>query len=228
MCGRFSLAASDAEQLARRFAFSSTQLEWRPSYNIAPTEAALAVVAGRGGERQAAALRWGLIPFWAKDAKIGATMINAKAETLAERPAFKESLESRRCLVLADGFYEWEKAGKARHPIRYTLASGEVFAFAGLWARWRGPAGMVESCTIVTTETNELIRPVHDRMPVILSEEAERLWLDLGVQELRTLESVLRPLPGGSMRATRVSEAVNSVKNKGPECVAGAVVQRLV
>ena len=220
MCGRYSLGGQDMQALQHRFSFPQTRIEWRPSYNICPTDESLAIIVNRAGEREAALLKWGLIPFWGKSAKIGASMINARADTLTEKPAFKESLETRRCLVLADSFYEWRTDGVLKLPIRYTLAGGEVFAFAGLWASWRGPDGPVGSCTIITTEPNELIQPVHDRMPVILSDEAERLWLDTYVQDTGTLLGILSPFPAGSMRATAVSQAVNSVKNKGPECAA--------
>lgn len=220
MCGRYSLANDDMDKMARRFdvSFSRTAISWRPSFNITPTENALAVILDRTGEREAAILRWGFIPFWAKDAKIGASMINAKAETLTVKAAFKESLERRRCLILADGFYEWRKGGVFKQPIRYTQKDGEPFAFAGLWASWTGPQGTVRSCTIVTTEPNDLIRPVHDRMPVILSEEAERMWLDPRLENPETLRSVLTSFPAGSMRASVVSNSVNFVSNKGPEC----------
>ncbi len=154
--------------------------------------------------------------------KIGATMINAKAETLATKPAFREALQKRRCLIVADGFYEGRRGGGAKLPIRDHLPGGEPFAFAGLWASWRGPEGLVRSCTIVTTEPNELIRPIHDRMPVILSEEAEWLWMDHTVQDSKTLAGVQTPFPAGSMKAAPVSRAVNSVKDKGPQCIAPA------
>lgn len=218
MCGRYSLANDAVDKMARRFAFSNIRIEWRPSYNIAPTEDALAVMVNKAGQREAALLRWGLIPFWAKDLKIGASMINAKAETLTTKAAFKEAFEQRRCLIPADGFYEWRKDGPFKQAIRFTQADGEAFAFAGLWASWRGPQGTVRSCTIVTTEPNDLVRPIHDRMPVILSEEAERMWLDASIVNPETLAGVLAPFPAGSMRAVPVSNAVNYVANKGPEC----------
>ncbi len=220
MCGRYSLANNDMDKLARRFAVSFWEIDvrWRPSFNIAPTEDALAVILNKNGEREAALLRWGLVPYWAKDMRIGASMINAKAETLTTRAAFKESFERRRCLILADGFYEWQKNGVFKQPIRYTQADREPFAFAGLWASWEGPEGTLTSCTIVTTEPNDLVRTVHDRMPVILSEEAERIWMDKSTQASPSLAGILTPFPAGSMRATVVSQAVNSVRNKGPEC----------
>lgn len=222
MCGRYGLATNDLDKLGQRFdvSFTETRIEWKPSYNVAPTEDALAVLLNKANQREGALLRWGLIPFWAKDKKIGASMINARAEGLTTSSAFKESLERRRCLIVADAFYEWDKSGPFKQAIRYTQADGEPFAFAGLWASWKGPEGVIRSCSIVTTEPNDLIRPVHDRMPVMLTEESERMWLDGSVSNPETLLGVLTPFPAGSMKATKVGNAVNFVANKGAECAA--------
>ena len=176
MCGRYSLIAGIGE-LQERFDFDGPELTHVPRYNIAPTQMALSVT--NGGRRRGSYMRWGLIPSWAKSASVGSRMINARAETLAERPSFRTALQRRRCLVLADGFYEWQGKGSSKRPMRITTASGEPFAFAGLWDGWRDPKGeVVRSCTIITTSANQLLSPIHDRMPVILTRELEPLWLD--------------------------------------------------
>ena len=171
-----------------------------------------------GGEsRRAGYMRWGLIPSWAKDPSMGSRMINARAETIAEKPAFRNALRRRRCLVLADGFYEWQRAGTSRRPMRVEMRPGEPFAFAGLWETWRNPDGQaIPSCTIITTEANELIRPIHDRMPVILRRELEEFWLDRNVKDPAALGNVLNPYPTDAMAAYQVSSLVNSYANDGP------------
>ena len=162
MCGRYSLIA-DIGELAERFEFDGDCLGHTPSYNIAPTQMALTVT--NGGERHAIHMRWGLIPSWAKSASVGNHMINARAETVAERPSFRTALRRRRCLVLADGFYEWRRIGASRRPMRTTMASGEPFTFAGLWEAWRDTRGeTVRSCTIITTTANDLLKPIHDSL----------------------------------------------------------------
>ena len=218
MCGRYSLTA-DISQLARRFEFDDDWLSSEATYNIAPTQQVLIV--REGGEdagRRATYMRWGLIPSWAKDLSIGNRMINARAETVAERPAFRTALRRRRCLVLADGYYEWRRDGRSRTPFRVTLASGEPFAFAGLWETWQDPAGQtVPSCTIITTAANEILSPIHDRMPVILPRESETLWLDHDVQDTALLAGVLAPYPAEGMDTYQVSSLVNSTANNCPE-----------
>ena len=171
MCGRYSLIA-DIGELQERFDFDGTDLTLTPRYNIAPTQMALTVTSDSG--RRGGYMRWGLIPSWAKSASVGRRMINARAETVAERPSFRTALQRRRCLVLADGFYEWQRKGSSKSPMRIVMASGEPFAFAGLWDAWRDPKGeIVRSCAIITTAANELLSPIHDRMPVILPRELE-------------------------------------------------------
>ena len=153
-----------------------------------------------GGERRAAHLRWGLVPSWAKGSSVGNQLINARAETVTECPSFRTALVRRRCLGLADGFYQWQRAGKAKRPMRIVMKSGDPFAFAGLWDSWRDPDGeIVRSRTIITTETNDLLRPVHNRMPVILPREMESFWLDDDVEDGGALCSVLAPYPAGAM-----------------------------
>ena len=218
MCGRYSLIA-DLGELARRFEFDGDWPNFEPAYNVAPTQDVLAVV---GGEpRRGGYMRWGLIPWWAKDASIGNRMINARAETVTERPAFRDALRRRRCLVLADGFYEWQSAGAARRPMRVVMRSGEPFAFAGLWSLWRDPDGnRIPSCAIITTAANDLLSPIHDRMPVVLPRHMENFWLDHAIDDPATLASVLAPYPDDTMEAYEVSTLVNSAANDAPEVIA--------
>lgn len=217
MCGRFSLIA-DLGELARRFEFDGDWDAFDARHNIAPTQSILTVVGGE--DRRAGLMRWGLIPRWAKAASIGTRMINARAETVAEKPAFRDAFRRRRCLALADGFYEWRRVGKSRTPMRIVMRSREPFAFAGLWSVWRDEDGnRIPSCAIVTTTPNETAAAVHDRMPVILSRDAERLWLDDGVEDPDALSSVLVPYPSELMEAYEVSSLVNSVANDGPEVI---------
>ena len=231
MCGRFSLT-SDLSQLARRFRLDGEQLPFVLSYNIAPTQQVV-TVRENGDDtqqnRQAALMRWGLIPSWAKDQSIGARMINARAETVAEKPAFRTALRRRRCLVLADGFYEWQRVpgSKAKRPMRIVLRTGEPFAFAGLWETWRDPSGLTNpSCTIITTGANELLAPIHHRMPVILPQGSESLWLDPSVDDPGLLDRLLRPYDPSLMEAYEVSSLVNSAANNMPEFTAPAVAHR--
>ena len=214
MCGRYSLKA-DLEDIQRRFEFIANELTYSPKYNIAPTQPVLAVT--EGGSRSASYMRWGLIPSWAKDASVGNRLINARAETVGERNSFRSAFIRRRCLVLADGFYEWQRTGNAKRPMRVVMKSGEPFAFAGLWDSWRDPQGeIVRSCTIITTEANELLRPIHNRMPVILPREMESFWLDHDVDDPVVLSDVLVPYPAESMDVFEVSALVNRVTNDGP------------
>ena len=169
-------------------------------------------------------MRWGLIPWWAKDPSVGSRMINARAEGLHQRPAFRDALRKRRCLVLADGFYEWRKEGNRKVPVRIVLKSREPFAFAGLWETWRAPNGdQVRSCTIVTTRPNALLATIHDRMPVILPEEAEAMWLSPDNQDSPLLDGLLGPFPAGSMEAYAVSPVVNSAASDSPACITPVV-----
>jgi putative SOS response-associated peptidase YedK len=226
MCGRYSLT-TPVEGLRQLFDFPERP-NLAPRYNIAPTQSVASVrrapppgAAGepeiepaRGAHRQhLVLLRWGLIPHWAKDASIGSRMINARAETLAEKPSFRAAFHKRRCLIVADGFYEWQKQDKGpKQPYRIARRDGGPFAFAGLWERWRDPAAgsLVESCTIVTTEANALLRPIHDRMPVILPPPAFAAWLDPETGPDATL-ALLRPYGGDDLVAYRISLRVNSV-----------------
>ena len=217
MCGRYSLIA-DIGELRERFDFDGSELTHAPRYNIAPTQMALAVT--NGSERRGSYMRRGLIPSWAKSASVGSRMINARAEMVAERPSFRTALQRRRCLVLADGFYEWKGKGSGKRPMRIVMASGEPFAFAGVWDAWRDPKGEVlRSCTIITTSANELLSPIHDRMPVILPRELESLWLDHDIQDYAALGGILTPYITDEMEAYEVSSLVNNPANDGPEMV---------
>ena len=211
MCGRYSLTAS-LQKLAERFEFDSDQEIFPPRYNIAPTQQVLTVI---GGEtRRAGFIRWGLISSWSKDGHPGRPIINARAETVAEKPSFRDSLKKRRCLVLADGFYEWQQVGGTKRPMRVTMRSGEPFAFAGLWSMSSDSEGnRIPSCAIITTEANDLLRPIHHRMPVILPQEAEDIWLDTALDDSAALTQLLEPFPDDPLEAFEVSKLVNSASN---------------
>lgn len=219
MCGRYS-QTKDPEELERRFNLEGPRVLFPPRFNVAPSQEAGVIV--HNGSRKLELMRWGLVPFWSKDATIGSRMINARAETITEKPSFKKPLEQRRCLVLADGFYEWLKTDgtKTKIPMRFILKSREPFAFAGLWDCWQKPDGHeLRSFTIITTQANDLIRPVHDRMPVILRQEDEEQWLDSSVTDARKLTPLLSQYPADAMEAFAVSTLVNSPKNDQPECM---------
>ncbi len=189
-------------------------------FNIAPTQP-VAVVrrAAAGSGRELAWLRWGLVPAWAKDPAIGARLINARAETAAEKPAFRAAMRARRCLVVADGFYEWRRTGRAKQAYLFQLDGGRPFAFAGLWETWRRPDNSpLETCTLLTTDANELVRPIHDRMPAILPPAAYQAWLDAAVEN----PSKLAPYPSGEMHAQAVGDFVNSPAHDSPRCIEAA------
>jgi len=211
MCGRYS-QAQEQKLLIPRYQAELTETMITPRFNIAPTQNAVVVV--EEGKRQIKMMRWGLIPHWAKDASIGNKMINARAETIAEKPSFRGPLKNQRCLIPADGFFEWLQEGKGKAPMCVVLKDEPIFSFAGLWDRWKDPDGKsVDTFTIVTTEANELLKPIHDRMPVILTREAEKTWLDPRITEPERLLPLLRPFPAERMATYRVSPRVNSPKN---------------
>jgi putative SOS response-associated peptidase YedK len=217
MCGRFTLT-SDLDRLTEHFAFRATNLSYTPRYNIAPSQPVLTLIDAQ--ERRAGFLRWGLVPSWAKDPSIGDRMINARAETVAEKPSFRRALQKRRCLVLSDGFYEWRKEGKKKTPLFIALKSQEPFGFAGLWETWKSSTGEVmHSCTIITTTPNTLMESIHNRMPVILPRAAEEAWLDRTVEDPQSLLRLLAPYPAEEMVAYPVSQLVNSPRNDTPACI---------
>jgi putative SOS response-associated peptidase YedK len=221
MCGRFTLT-TDLSFLQTRFDLEVANLKLSPRYNIAPTQEVLTVV-NHGSRNQGRTMRWGLVPFWAKDATIGSRMINARAETIAENRVFRQVFPKQRCLVVADGFYEWKTTPTGKAPMRIVLKSGEPFAFAGLWSTWRPrekpDSEPIYSCTIVTTIPNALMEPIHNRMPVILSREAESLWLDPALTSSGELRELLIPYSPTEMTAYQVSTVVNSPRNNDPACI---------
>lgn len=219
MCGRFTLTVS-SEVLAEQFSLEAVP-PLEPRFNIAPTQA-VAVVWLRPGRmaRELAILQWGLIPSWADDPAIGSRLINARAETVAEKPAFRSAFKHRRCLMLADGFYEWQGKGKQRQPYYFRMQDGRPFAFAGLWERWMGADGSdIETCALITTEANSLVRRTHERMPVILQPRDYDLWLDPKLQEPARLQAALRPYPPEAMEARPVSTRVNSPFEDEPDLI---------
>lgn len=222
MCGRYTL--TDPGDLLEELEVESSTQELAPRYNIAPTQDAAVVRIGGAGERELAQLRWGLIPSWAKEAAIGNRMINARSETVAEKPSFRTALRRRRCGVLADGFYEWRKTGGAKQPYHIHLTGRRPFLMAGLWERWtRGPQP-IESFTIITTQANDKVSEVHGRMPVILDPQHYALWFDSQVEDAGRLASVLAPYDEAEMELTPVSRLVNSPANDVPQCVVPIVI----
>jgi putative SOS response-associated peptidase YedK len=186
-------------------------------YNVAPTQPVLAARNGAGGKRELLTLQWGLIPFWAKDPKIGYSTINARADTVATKPAFRQPFRKRRCLIAADGFYEWKRTENRKQPYYIRLRQSDPFAFAGLWEHWEREGHTIESCTIIVTQANTLIATIHDRMPAILSPADYDTWLNPKVEDTQTLSPLLRPYPADSMVAVPVGLAVNNPRNDGPE-----------
>ena len=217
MCGRFSQTASP-EIVAEQFAVSEPPL-FKPRYNIAPSQSVAAIrIEPDTTTRKLVMLRWGLIPSWAKDPTIGSQCINAKAETVAEKPSFRSAFKKRRCLVVATGFYEWQVQGRTKQPMWIGLRSKRPFAFAGLWEHWKPAEGEpLETCTIITTEPNDLMTPIHNRMPVILAPTLYDQWLDPTFQQIDALKTLLRPYPSEELTAYPVSTLVNNPRNDAPQ-----------
>lgn len=215
MCGRFVLRTPPAE-VARHFRTRGAVPNKAPSWNVAPTHDVLAVTFdSESRERTLTTLRWGLIPSWARDSKLAATMINAKAETCTDKPAFRDAFASRRCIVPADAFYEWKREGKAKQPYAFVMRDRLVFGLAGLWERWRDARSgeTVRTCTIITTTPNPLCAGVHDRMPVILPPDAYGRWLGEESANARELQALLAPFPAEAMETFPVSDRVGNVRN---------------
>ncbi|MCP4246580.1 MAG: SOS response-associated peptidase [bacterium] len=219
MCGRYTLATPDPELQTFLDLDAPPQLE--PRYNIAPTQPVPVLrLTATVATKRIELLRWGLIPSWAKDPAIGSRMINARSETAAEKPSFRAALRRRRCLLPADGFYEWQRTGKAKQPYYLRLLHGSPFALAGLWEQWHSPDGsLVETCTILTTGPNELVRPLHNRMPVLLCPDDFDLWLDPDLTDPARIQPLLRPCPPDQMIAQPVTTHVNSPRNDDPACI---------
>jgi len=219
MCGRFTLTAS-GQALADEFELADVP-ELAPRYNIAPSQdVAVVLLDPQRTQHVLRSMRWGLVPHWAKDPAVGNRMINARAESAADKPAYRTPFRKRRCLLPATGFFEWKRIGAAKQPMLLRRRDGRPFAFAGLWDRWRPPEGdAVESCTILTTEPNDLVVEVHDRMPVILPPEAYEPWLDPGIHELADLQPLLVPCDASEMIAHPVSRHVNAPAHDDPDCI---------
>ncbi|ASA23669.1 SOS response-associated peptidase [Paenibacillus donghaensis] len=213
MCGRYTVTVTMEELMFRYLTGDSAIIHYAPTYNAAPVQFIPAVVGSSSGNRLGL-LRWGLVPSWAKDDKGGSRMINARAESLLEKASFKRLLGSRRCLIPADGFYDWKPQENGKQPMRIVLRDGGIFSMAGLYDIWMDPQGnRLSTCTIITTDSNELMADIHDRMPVILSREDEQEWLRRDNQDLPALQKLLKPYASEQMRAYPVSAAVGNVRN---------------
>ncbi|MEN6449268.1 MAG: SOS response-associated peptidase [Thermoguttaceae bacterium] len=240
MCGRFTLRTS-AREIAEQFALGAAE-PFSPRFNIAPSQPVAVVRIGRRRDdtgdprntgksppRELAWLRWGLVPSWARDPNVANRLINVRAETAATKPAFRAAMRHRRCLILADGFYEWQPIGRAKQPYFIHLRDNRPLAFAGLWESWEGPVGQVrnpqsaprlETCALLTTEANDLLRPIHDRMPVVLPPDGYSIWLDPKIEDAGQLAPLLVPYPAGEMEAYPVSRLVNDPAHESPDCIA--------
>jgi putative SOS response-associated peptidase YedK len=215
MCGRFA-QRTNAKRLAEEFKVGDVP-EIQPRYNIAPTQDILSVRQVEDA-REAVFLKWGLIPSWTKDTSIGAKLINARSETVTEKPSFREAFKKRRCIIPADGFYEWQRTGGRKQPYFFQMRDERPFGFAGLWEKWRGSDGeTLQTCAILTTEANEVLSRVHDRMPVIIHPEDYELWLGGDARELDLVTELLRPYPSSEMVSYPVSARVNNTGNVGAD-----------
>jgi putative SOS response-associated peptidase YedK len=219
MCGRFTLTAT-FEQLIERFDIESFRIEedYVPNYNVAPSQSVLAVI-NNGKINKMGYLRWGLIPPWSKEPKMGNKMINARAETLSEKASYRNAYQKKRCLILADSFYEWKRhKDKTKTPMRIKLKTDDLFAMAGLWEQWKSPEGqLLYTCTVITTTANDLVKDIHDRMPVILKAEDEKIWLNPSITDTNLLQPLLKSFCEEQMEAYEVSSLVNSPKNNSIE-----------
>jgi putative SOS response-associated peptidase YedK len=217
MCGRFVRAVS-LEDIADEFGVDTPSFDLSPSYNIAPSQDIAVII--NGGKKSLALCTWGLIPSWAKDPKIGYKMINARAETVAEKPSFRSSFNKHRILIPATGFYEWKKEGRLKVPFHISLKSGKPFGFAGLLSLWTSPEKkQICTCTIITTSANDLLLDIHDRMPVIIQKTDEEKWLNSKEQDKGALLAMLTPYPSDEMDYCTVSSSVNSPSHNSPDCI---------
>ena len=216
MCGRYTLR-TPVETLAERFEIDDAPSSIAANYNVAPTQG-VATVLVEDGKRKLEMLHWGLIPSWADDPSMGNKMINARAETVAEKPSFRKAFRNHRCLVLADGFYEWQKGANGKQPYYIRMEDDSPFAFAGLWESWQN-GREIRSATIITTDANDVVTPIHNRMPVILHPEDYGLWLDPDFDEKEPLTTLLKPYPAEAMEAYPVSRSVNSPSNNEPSII---------
>ena len=215
MCGRFEIHSA-MELIAQIFGINEWEIDYRPNYNVAPSQDILLVK--NEGKRRLVRSRWGFVPSWSKDLASGYKMINARAETLAEKRSFKTAFEKQRCLVVADGFFEWKKEGAVKKPYYIRLKSGKPFGFAGLYNVWTSPDGeKITTSTIITTDANELLQPIHNRMPVITPVDKYDEWLDPSINDKDILTPILKPFPSDEMEFYRVTSKMSSVKNNNPE-----------
>lgn len=225
MCGRYTLR-TPLSVLARQFQFDLEALtdDVVPRYNIAPSQTVLAIrQPAPGSQRELARFAWGLIPSWAKDNKGAYACINARSDTVATKPTFRAAFKKRRCLVIADGYYEWHTEGKEKQPFLFEIDGGQPFALAGLWETWHGPDGLgtaLKTCSLLTTEANELCAEIHNRMPVILSPNDYDRWLDPANEDAISLQRLLRPFPAETMTVRPVNRYVNTARNEGEQCIA--------
>jgi putative SOS response-associated peptidase YedK len=218
MCGRFTISVEPGE--LTEVLGVETVPDVRKRYNVAPSQTVLAARVNDAGKREAVLLRWGLVPWWAKDIKIGYSLINARCETVATKPSFRSAFKKRRCVIPADGFFEWKAVGKVKHPHWFHRKDRKAFLFAGLWERWEPEGGEpIESCSIVTTEANDIVKPYHDRMPVILSGLAADRWIKPGDITPEAAAELLKPAPKSFLIENEVSTVVNTPKTDSPECI---------
>lgn len=219
MCGRFT-RKENFKQLAESLGLANLP-PLEPRYNIAPSQSIACVrINPTSRKKECVELKWGLVPFWAKDPGIGYKMINARAETVAEKPSFRKAFKQQRCLILADGFYEWKREGKAKQPYYIHMKGNRPFVFAGLWDQWKqGDDTSLESCAMITTGPNQVMEPIHNRMPVILHPDDYLFWLDPAMQNSQALGALLKPYPGDDMEAYPISPLVNNPRNDNPLCL---------
>jgi putative SOS response-associated peptidase YedK len=219
MCGRYTITVTQEELFMRYLNYTPTDRYHTPRFNVAPSQD-IQVIINDGVKNELVEMRWGLVPFWAKDVKIGYKMINARAETVGEKPAYRSLIKNKRCLIPADGFYEWQKNGSKKQPYRFTLNDESIYSFAGLYDTWSNPEGeKLISCTIITTTPNELTKEVHDRMPVILTPENEKVWVDQKNEDKNALLDLLKPYPANQMRKYPVSLDVGNVRNQSEDLI---------
>jgi putative SOS response-associated peptidase YedK len=219
MCGRYRLSRRK-QVIEEYFDTGDWQDDWSPRYNVAPTQP-VPVIRQNPKEpaRELSLMKWGLVPHWAKDSSVAASTINARSETATTKPAFRDPLKFRRCLIPADGFYEWKRMGASKQPYCIEVNNGELFAFAGLWDGWRDPSGeWTRTCSILTTTPNAVTSYVHDRMPVILAPDSYDLWLDPGMQDVAAISELLKPYDARLMRRYPISSRINHVANDDEEC----------
>lgn len=219
MCGRYTLLA-DELKILRRFNINQPIKNYQPSYNIAPGQDVLAIIYdAKRQEKRAGHLKWGLVPPWAKDKKIGNNMINARSETAHEKPSFKRAMANKRCLIVADSFYEWKQTDDSKTPQRIQVKNRELFAFAGLWERWQSDDEILFTCTMLTTDSNEFMRPIHHRMPIILPKDVEDEWIKLSFDHATQAQQFIESIEIEQLTAYAVSTHVNRATNNDAKCI---------